>query len=643
MIGYISLLLALIAAEVTILLYANGIYRKQTDFFSFGKKGVLAIFGLLTISSIWLFYLLLSRDFQTTYVATYTSRDLSILYTMSAFWAGSEGSLLLWAWLLSILAGGVVVTEKKKDELTPYVALILVLVISFFLIVLLFASDPFAKLNYKPADGSGMNPLLQDPGMILHPPTLLVGYAGFTVPFAFAIAGVLKEDERWVYRVRTWTLFSWIFLSVGIGLGGWWSYHVLGWGGYWAWDPVENASLMPWLLSTAFLHSVMIQEGKRGMKVWNILLISLTFSLVLYATFLTRSGIIQSVHTFAGSAIGMYFLAFILATLAATLGLIWVKRDALKSRNIFEAYLSKETAFLFNNLIFVVLTALVFYGTTFPLISEAIRGYQTSVIAGYFNETFVPLALVLIVLMGVCPLIAWRKASGTSLRRNFTYPLMLTVIASFAGFFLGITNFVGIVTMAVSVFVVSSIGLEFYRGAKAEGNVGRWKRLKNIGSAVKRNRRKYGGYIIHLSIILMAIGIAGSTLYESTMSFSLAEGETFNTGSHEIKLMQINTSAEGDRVTTSTWLEISHNGRKICDAYPSMTYYHVQGQWIRNVHIHTTWIDDVYTIFVGVESDKASLTLKTIPSVNLIWIGIAVLVVGTIIAVWPKKKSEQVK
>jgi len=395
---------------------------------------------------------------------------------------------------------------------------------------------------------------------------------------------------------------------------------------------------MPWLISTAFLHSVMIQEGKRGMKIWNILLISLTFSLVLYATFLTRSGIIQSVHSFSQSPIGMYFVASVLATLTTTVGLILIKREALKSRNIFEAYLSKETAFLFNNLIFVVLTVVVFYGTTFPLVSEAIRGYQASVRPGFFNETFVPLALVLIVLMGVCPLIAWRKASVTSLRRNFTYPLMLTLILMFAGFFLGIQDFGGIVTIGVSMFVASTIGLEFYRGARAEGNIGRWRRLKNLGSVIKRNRRKYGGYIVHLSIIMIVIGIVGSTLYENSMSFSLGEGESFNTGSYEVKLMQINTNPESDKVTTKMWLEIFQNGRKICDAYPSMTYYHAQQQWIRNVDIHTMWLDDMYTIFIGVENNKASLTLKVFPLINLMWIGIAVMIVGTIIAVWPKKE-----
>ncbi len=639
MIGYISLFLALVVAEITVLLYANGIYRKQSNLFNLGKKGVLVICGLLTLSSIWLFYLLLTHDFQTVYVASYTSRNLPLIYTIAAFWAGSEGSLLFWAWLLSILTVVVVMTAKEKDDLTPYVAPILTLVLSFFLIVLLFASDPFAKLNYIPVDGRGMNPLLQDIGMVLHPPILFVGYAGFTVPFAFAVAGLLKENDRWVYRVRTWTLVSWIFLSVGIGLGGWWSYHVLGWGGYWAWDPVENASLMPWLLSTAFLHSVMIQEGKKGMKIWNILLISLTFTLVLYATFITRSGIIQSVHTFTRSPIGFYFLAFILATLTATLGLILIKRETLKSRNIFEAYLSKETAFLFNNLIFVVLTALVFYGTTFPLVSEAIRGYQTSVRAGYFNETFVPLSVVLVVLMGVCPLIAWRKASASSLKRNFAYPLALTAVALVAGFFLGIKDIGGVITIGVSVFVTVAIALEFYRGAKAEGNVGRLRHPKNLGSAIKRNRRKYGGYIIHLAMILIMLGIAGSALYENTMSFSLGEGESFSTGSYDVQLMQITTNSESDKITASAWLNISQNGRKICEAYPSITYYSTQQQTIRNVHIHSMWLDDIYTIFVGMEGEnKASLTFKTIPLVNLIWIGIIALIIGTAIAAWPKRK-----
>jgi len=457
MIGFASLVIAAVVTELTVVLYVLGLYRKRPDLEKYGDRGVIVSFALFTLASLYLFYLLLTHNFSNLYVATHSNRSLPLAYLISAFWAGQEGSLLLWGWLTAL-------------STKPYVATILVIIQLFFLLTMIFASNPFEKLGFTPVDGQGLNPLLQDPGMVIHPPTLFIGYALIAVPFAYALAGLIKKDEDWLKHVRNWALVSWIFLSLGIALGGWWSYHVLGWGGYWAWDPVENASLMPWLIITAFLHSIVIQEGKKGMKLWNMLLVTFSFLLVIYATFLTRSGIIQSVHSFAGSAVGQYFGVFLAISSITTVALIAKRYEWLKSRNIFEAYLSKESAFLFNNLLFTVLTLLIMLGTTFPILSEAVRGYQVRVGPGYFQQTASPLSIILVFLMGLCPLIAWRQASVASLKRNLTFPIITTVATTAILYFLGVSQIGGIIVSASIGFSLGAILQEFYRATDLPGN-----------------------------------------------------------------------------------------------------------------------------------------------------------------------------
>ncbi len=637
MIGYIALIAALISAVCAILLNIVGIKRKHSQFLKAGKIGIGITFGYVTIAAVWLLYLLVSRDFQTVYVASHTSRDLSILYTISAFWAGMEGSLLFWAWMLSIISTIVILTHRKKDTLVTYASIILAITLAFLLIILVFESNPFTQLNYKPADGSGLNPMLQDPGMTFHPPILFVGYAGFSVPFAFAIAGLLTKKDDWIYYIRKWTLFSWLFLGVGIFLGAWWSYHVLGWGGYWAWDPVENSSLIPWLLATAFLHSVMMQEGKGGMKVWNFLLIIFTFLGIFYATFLTRSGIISSVHAFAQSPVGSYFLTFILITLFASIGLLIFRLKTLKSRNIFEAYLSKETTFLFNNLIFVVLTFILFAGTTFPLISEIIRGYQGIVGPGYYNESMSPLALVLVLLMGVCTLIAWRKSSLNNLKKKFLYPIITSLVATPIFFLLGTRDVMGISVVFIGSFVSCILGLEFYRaifaGSKTKGSISR----RNILSSIKRNQRKIGAQIIHISIIIMLIGFAGSSIYETSKMFTLDTGETYTANSYTFKFEGFSQKIENNRVVTIAMLDISINGAETQRFSPNVFYYIREQTYIRSPHISSTWSQDIYVILQeyilpqGTQGGEATFIVKTIPLVNFIWFSMLIMGIGTII------------
>jgi cytochrome c-type biogenesis protein CcmF len=638
MIGFIGLIVAAIATEASFVLYFTGLKNKNDKFVKYADLSVSLVFGILTLLTAYLMTRLITHDFQNIYVARNTSLELPILYIISAIWAGQEGSLLFWAWLISLVNVYIVITRSKDDALQPYVSTILIIIQMFFQFVLLFASDPFVRFDYVPANGSGLNPLLQDPGMIFHPPTLFIGYTTILVPFAYAMAGLIKGDDNWIYKVRSWNLFSWVFLTLGISLGGWWAYHMLGWGGYWAWDPIENSSLMPWLTLTAFIHSVMIQEGKRGMKIWNILLPTFSFILVIYATFLTRSGIIQSIHTFGQSSIGLYFLGFILLSTVASFGLIFYRFDVLKSRNIFEDYISKETSFLFNNLLFTILTLLILLGTTFPLLSEAIRGYQVRVGPGYFNETFSPLALILVVLMGLCPLIAWRKASFESLRRNLTKPLIITVLL-LAGvvFTFDVRNIGSILVISTVAFNIGSLGQEFYRASEPDSQESFFTRFRLLGSSIKNNQRRYGGYIIHLSIIIILLGVANSSMSEESNMVTLGPDESFEMGEYSFILRDITNQEMEAKHISQVKLDVHINGELAHQAYPTIDYYYIQEQSVSRPHIHTVQMTDLYIIYDFSDQNRATFTFKVIPNVNLIWLGIIVSIIGVLVAGWPKK------
>ncbi len=637
MVGFIGLVLTSLVVEITILMYITGLVRKEPRFTRYADYGTIASTVLMSLVTLYLLSILLANDFQTIYVAQHTSKNLSLIYTVSAIWAGQEGSLLFWGWLTSLCTVVVVLKSSRSDKFKPYVASILNLVLLFFLLTLLFASNPFAKYSFVPADGAGLNPLLQDLGMVIHPPTLFIGYTLIAVPFAYAMAGLITKDEEWLTRIRGWTLASWLFLSLGIALGGWWSYHVLGWGGYWAWDPVENASLMPWLIMTAFLHSVMIQEGKRGMKLWNMLLITFSFLLVIYATFLTRSGIIQSVHSFASSPVGIYFGTFLGITTLSSLALILARYRWLKSRNVFEAYFSKESTFLFNNLIFTVLTLLIFLGTSFPILSEALRGYQVRVGPGYFNETASPLSLILMILMGVCPLIAWRRATAADFVKNIRFPLAGSVALTVIAYPLGNSSFGGIVISLMAGFVTASILQEFYSTMEPSTPRPLTSRIGLLFNSVSRNRRRYGGYLIHLSMVLLVVGIAESSLFETTRMVSLSEGDNFSMAEYSFTFLGVSQTNDIDVSRTTARMEVYRNGRMIHEASPSIAHFSRQDSTVRYPHIHQTGFTDLYIIYESFQGGQATFTLKLIPMVSLIWLGVVVGLVGGVVAAWPKK------
>ncbi|NIR48235.1 heme lyase CcmF/NrfE family subunit, partial [candidate division KSB1 bacterium] len=481
------------------------------------ERSAVALFAVTSVVMAALVYAFITRDFSLEYVAHYSNRTLPMFYTISAVWAGQSGSLLLWAWLLTLFAAVVVWQNRYKNrELLPYVLGVILFTSFFFFGLMVYATSPFEPLPRPVVDGSGLNPMLQNVGMVMHPPTLYLGYVGFVVPFAFAIAAMITKnlDAQWIRSTRRWTLFSWLFLTLGNLFGAKWAYVELGWGGYWAWDPVENASLMPWLTGTAFLHSVMIQEKRGMLKVWNLVLIILTFALTIFGTFITRSGIISSVHSFGISNLGPLFLIFLGITLVGSFGLLWWRWPNLKSENRLDAVLSRESSFLFNNLFLVGMTFAVFWGTIFPIISEAVRGVKITVGAPFFNQVNVPIGLALLALTGICPLIAWRKASERNLHKSFTIPLSAGVLGANALFVLGVRSLYPLIAFSLAVFVMVTIILEFYRGANARAHSAQLIFVRAFWDLLMRNKRRYGGYIVHIGVVMIFVGITGSSAFQ---------------------------------------------------------------------------------------------------------------------------------
>jgi cytochrome c-type biogenesis protein CcmF len=521
--GSFSLLLAFLCA-----LYAIGggiaaIRTRRPLLIKSARNAGFAVCVLIWLAMGSLAYLFLSDNFSISYVVAHSNRTLPGYLKISAIWAGQEGSLLFWSFILSIYVFSALFTYRgKHPELMPYVGVVMAGVQLFFLAINTFAASPFTVLGtagaggaldvIAQADGRGLNPLLQYPEMVIHPPMLYSGYTGFTIPFAFALAALLGRypGEKWIHLTRRWTMIAWCFQSIGVLLGAHWAYAVLGWGGYWAWDPVENASLMPWLTGTAFLHSVMMQEKRGMMRVWNVWLVFATFLLTIFGTTLTRTGLVSSVHAFAQSTIGPWFFSFIGLVLVVCFTAYWRNRDYLRSDNQLDSLASRESSFLFNNLILLVACVAVFSGTLFPVLSEWVQGTQISVGAPFFNKVNLPIGLFLLFLTGVGPLLAWRKTSMESLKRNFGWPLLLGMVAGGAGVALGLRNFYVTICLILCVFVTLTILLEFYRGARVISSRSGSNIFSSVAHLTMRNTRRYGGYIVHFGIVLIFVGYRGA-------------------------------------------------------------------------------------------------------------------------------------
>src|SRR6185503_15291507 len=493
------------------------------------QNALLAAFGSAGVASAVLVAALVRNDFSFTYVAEHTSRELPTAYTISAFWGGQEGSLLLWLLILTgFSAAAVALSRRKAADLLTWAVPILGLVATFFAFMLVAVSSPF-ETQLAPADGAGLNPSLQNPYMMIHPPCLYLGYVGLTIPFAFAMGALLarRTDELWIVATRRWTLFAWTALGIGQLLGSHWAYVEVGWGGYYAWDPVENAALMPWLAATAFLHSVMIQEKRGMLKVWNVLLVVLAFCLSLFGTFLTRSGIIQSIHSFTQSSIGPWFLGFICLITAGSLTLIFLRLPLLRAKTRLESLVSREATFLYNNLLLVALALTILWGVVYPLLSEAVTGEAATVSKPYYNFFLHSFGLPLLLLMGIGPLVAWRRASLRALGRTFLWPLGAALAAGVALLLAGAgSSRVGVIAYTFSVFVLASIVLEFARGTSARRALGGVGWGGAFSSLVARNRRRYGGYVVHAAVVLLAIGITGASAYETVRESRLKPGQS---------------------------------------------------------------------------------------------------------------------
>ena len=641
-IGYSSVLTAFFLSGYSALIAFFGIRGRQGNLVASAENAAYAVFGFLTIGSFVLIYALVTRDFQIEYVARYTSNGLPMTYTIAAFYAGQKGSLLLWGWLLSIFAAIVTFQNRKKNrELLPYVLTVLMTVTMFFTFLMVFVTNPFETFNYRPPDGQGLNPLLQNPGMLLHPPTLFIGYVGLTVPFGFAIAALItgRLDAVWIKSTRKWTIVAWFFLTAGNMLGMEWAYVELGWGGYWAWDPVENASFMPWIIATAYLHSVMIQEKRGMLKVWNIVLIIFSFLMTLFGTFITRSGLIASVHSFGESSLGWIFLIFLIASLLISLTLLIRRLPQLKSKNQLDSFFSKESSFLYNNLLLVGIAFTVLWGTLFPIISEAIRGVKISVGPPFFNAVITPIGLGLLFLMGICPLIAWRRSSVSNFFKKFFIPSTAAVAGAFVLFIVGIRPFYTLISYALCIFVLITLFFEFFYGIRTRHSVFKEVYHKALWNLVVRNKRRYGGYVVHFGVVLVFISLSANT-FNLEKQITLKKGELFSFKEYKIRYDSLVNYPTAIKHVVAATLSIFNNEHKVAVLVPEKTLFKSQEQPTTEVAIHTTLKEDLYVILAGYGEDWITLKVLINPLVVWLWIGGVVMGLGTLIVMLPDRRGQ---
>ncbi len=638
-----ALLVALVLSLYGAVAAAVGGRRGRPALVESAQHAALGVFALLTAAVLLLIYAFLTFDFSVRYVANNTNLGTPFYYRITALWGALEGSIVLWAWLVSIYTLVVILRHRTSArQLYPWVLTVMLTVVAFFLVVMTVPAPVFSRMMPVPADGRGLNPLLEDSGMITHPVALYLGFTGFTVPFAFAVAALVtgRVGDFWITTTRRWTIVAWYFLSLGLLIGGWWSYHVLGWGGYWAWDPVENAAFMPWLTGTALLHSVMIQERRRMLRLWNLALVMLTFSLTLFGTFLTRSGVIASVHAFTQGSIGVFFLSFLALVVLVGLALIAWRWDTLGAQGELDSVVSRESAFLLNNVLLVAATFTVFFGTVFPLLSEAVRDVKVSVGAPFFNQVNVPLFLSLIFLMGVGPLIAWRRASLENLRRNFLWPVVIGVGASALFRLLGVRSILAVATLALTVFVATTIGVDLVRATRARRAMGE-RALPALGGLLLRHNRRYGGFVVHLAILVVAVGVTGSQAWSVHTETTLKRGEQTELGGYRIRFDGLRESQESNHgKVTGTFTVV--NGRAAGAVLePAKKFYPQEQSPIAYVDYRLGLVDDIYLVLGDFARDGTSATVKFQVNrmVSWIWIGGLVLTLGTVLAVLPERRK----
>ncbi len=647
--GSIALITLLPVAIFGTIASFAGAAGKRMSWVRAGERSLFAAFVLTTIAVGALTLQFFANDFSNSYVANHSNTELSLFYKATALWSGQEGSLLYWNWLLAIYGAAVLLVHRKRNrDLMPYVTGIILVSIIFFTILNTFVASPFRCLLYEfsgnivpfmPDDGRGLNPLLQHPVMAIHPPTLYLGFVGFAVPFAFAMAALLVRSPgaRWIRLTRRWTLLSWFFLTVGVLLGARWAYVELGWGGYWAWDPVENASLMPWLTGTAFLHSVMIQERKGMLKVWNVALVSITFFLCLFGTFLTRSGIVSSVHAFARSPIGNYIALFLIIGIILTIALVHTRRKYLKSDEQLDSMISRESSFLFNNLILLASCFAVLWGTIFPVISEAVQGEKISIGAPFFNKVNIPIGLFLLLLTGMGPLLAWRRTSWRGIRRNFTGPVAAGIAVVMALLLGGARDGYAIVCLGLCAFVLSGILVEIARGTRARMRQTGSSVVRAFGGMVARNTRRYGGYMVHMGVVFLFVGFAGAAFNEDVRN-EVRVGGSIALGDYAVRVESIEQGMTPNYHFERAEVTLLKMGEPLRTLHPERRTYLASEQPSSEVEIYSTLREDIYVVYASHgPGGGAVIQVYHNPLVRWIWIGSIIMAIGTMVAFLPRR------
>jgi len=611
------------------------------------QNALVAAFASTAVAAAVLVAALLRNDFSFEYVARTTSRALPTAYTLSAFWGGQEGSLLLWLLILTGFgAAAVTVNRAWARDLIVWVVPVFAAVATFFAFLLVAVASPFTT-QAAPADGAGMTPSLQNPYMLAHPPLLYLGYVGLTVPFAFAMGALLsgKLDERWLIATRRWTLFAWAALGVGQLLGSHWAYVEVGWGGYYAWDPVENAALMPWLAATAFLHSVMIQEKRGMLKVWNVLLVILAFSLALFGTFLTRSGVVNSIHSFTQSSIGPWFLGFIAVSVAVSLAIVFWRLPRLRSPTKLESAVSREAAFLYNNLLLLALCLAILWGVVYPMLSEAVRGEAVVLGRSYYDFFLRAFGLPLLLLMGIGPLVAWRRASLRSLATTFRWPTVVALATGAVLLVLGAgSSTPGLVAYTFSAFVLTTIVMEFARGTRARKALGAPSWLGAFTSLITRNRRRYGGYVVHAAVVLFAIGVAGSSAFDSVAEAKLAQGESMRIGDYTLLYRSLDERETSNATQIRATLDVRRGNRDLGTLEAGKNAYTIEQQVSNEVGIRSDKLtgEDLFVIAEQIDPDgSVYFRVFVKPLVNLIWLAGLVFLLGSVITLWPDRREQR--
>jgi cytochrome c-type biogenesis protein CcmF len=643
LIGQLALALALIVAFYSIVANLVGMKRDLPALLASARHALWAMAAMVAVAALALWMSLLRSDFSLEYVGSYSSLTLPTIYKFTALWGGQQGSLLLWTLLLSIFTAIVTFQHRRNPGIAPYALAVLAGLAIFFLFMLNFVTRPFDMVGHVPVDGRDLNPLLQNYWMAIHPPSLYTGYVSASVPFAFGTAALIsgRLDDGWIRSTRRWAIFSWFFLTLGNLFGARWAYEVLGWGGYWAWDPVENAAFMPWLVMTAYLHSVMIQERKDMLRVWNLALIGMAFGLTLFGTFLTRSGVISSVHSFTESGLGPFFLTFLIAVTVAYTALLLSRARQLRSPAEMESYLSREAAFLFNNLVLIGIAFAVFWGTLFPVLSEAVRGVKITVGPPFFDKVNAPLALALIFLMGVGPLIAWRRSSLDSLAKTFAAPAFFGLITGLGAALAGLHQWYVLVAFSLAAFVLGTVFVEFRRGVSARQHLVSERPARALMNLVAKNNRRYGGYIIHVGVALAFAGIVGSSFFKTEVKKTVKAGSAFDVGPYELVFLGLQHDDTPHLESARAEIEVLRNGKPVAVMHPGKIFYKRQQQPATKVAIRSTPVSDLYVVLASIDDTSGLVTFQVFltPLVFWLWAGGFIMAFGTVIVMWPNVRE----